>query len=179
MLWTAFAAAVAVAVVAGSVAAAQAPAPVIVVETSRGAFSFLTYPEEAPATVAHVIALVNKGFYDGQRVHRALPQFLVQFGDPQTRDPSHRELWGRGRAASSGNPVGVAEIMPKRTHIQGAVGIAHQGDPKKADSQIYITLAPRQDLDGQYAVLGQVFEGSDVPAALQVGDSIVRMYMKP
>jgi cyclophilin family peptidyl-prolyl cis-trans isomerase len=102
----------------------------------------------------------------------------VQFGDPQTRDLSKRGVWGKGSAAASGKPVGVAEITT-RTHRAGAVGIAHQGEPAKADSQIYVTLAGRRDLDGQYVVFGQVIDGADVPAMLQVGDSIVRMYVKP
>ena len=163
--------------------AAQTPArtkpiSVIVVETSKGTFAFETFPNEAPKTVAHIVALAQRGFYDGQRVHRALPGFLVQFGDPQTRDLSQRDRWGRGAAASSGTPIGVAEITKKRLHQQGAVGIAHMGNPAKADSQIYITLAPRPDLDGQYAVFGHVIEGAEVPGTLQVGDEIRRVYVR-
>src|SRR5690348_5417888 len=55
--------------------------PVIVVETTKGAFAFETYDNEAPKTVAHVVQLVRQGFYDGQRVHRALAGFVVQWGD--------------------------------------------------------------------------------------------------
>jgi len=61
----------------------QSAAPVIVVETSKGTFEFETYPVEAPKTVAHVVDLVKRRFYDGQRLHRALPGFLVQWGDPR------------------------------------------------------------------------------------------------
>jgi cyclophilin family peptidyl-prolyl cis-trans isomerase len=154
------------------------PIPVIVVETSKGTFAFETYPNEAPKTVAHIVGLVQKGFYDGQRVHRALSGFLVQFGDPQTRDLSLRDRWGKGAAASSGTPIGVAEISKKRLHTPGAVGIAHMGNPAKGDSQIYITLSARRDLDGQYAVFGHVIEGGDVPAQLQVGDEIRRVYVR-
>jgi peptidyl-prolyl cis-trans isomerase B (cyclophilin B) len=158
---------------------AQDIAPIIVVETSKGSFSFETFPSEAPLTVAHIVELVRSGFYDGLRVHRALPGFLVQFGDPQTKDPTSRGLWGRGAEAASGKPVGVAEITKKRTNRKGAVGVAHPGNPAKADSQIYVTLANRQDLDGQYAVFGQIVEGADVPALLQVGDMITRVFVKP
>lgn len=154
------------------------PIPVIVVETSKGTFAFETYPNEAPKTVAHIVGLAQKGFYDGQRVHRALPGFLIQFGDPQTRDSLLRDRWGHGAAASSGTPIGVAEISKKRLHTTGAVGIAHMGNPAKGDSQIYITLAPRRDLDGQYAVFGRVIEGGDVPARLQIGDEIRRVYVR-
>jgi cyclophilin family peptidyl-prolyl cis-trans isomerase len=164
---------------AGAAGQTRGAIPVIVVETSRGSFSFETFPDEAPVTVAHIVALVREHFYDGLRVHRAQPGFVVQFGDPQTRDLQKRELWGRGSAAASGKPVGVAELSKKRLHKGGAVGLAHMGEPSQADSQIYITLAPRPDLDGRYAVFGQVIAGDDVPAQLQVGDAIIRMFVKP
>jgi cyclophilin family peptidyl-prolyl cis-trans isomerase len=154
-------------------------APVIVFETMKGSFSFETFPDEAPLTVAHIVDLVNSGFYNGQRIHRALPGFIVQFGDPQTKDLALQALWGRGAAATSGKPIGAAEITKKRTNRRGAVGMAHQGLPEKADSQIYVTLADRKDLDGRYAVFGQLVEGLDVPALLEVGDSIVRAFVKP
>src|SRR5262245_11667970 len=120
-------------------ATAQTNGPVIVVDTSRGSFSFETFPSDAPLTVAHVVNLVKTGFYDGQRIHRAISGFVVQFGDPQTRDLSTRALWGRGGAAASGKPIGTAEITRRRLHVQGAVAMAHLGDPAKADSQIYVT----------------------------------------
>jgi cyclophilin family peptidyl-prolyl cis-trans isomerase len=152
--------------------------PVIVVETTRGTFEFETYPEDAPKTVAHVVALVKQGFYDGQRVHRAIPGFLVQWGDPRSRDATQDAEWGRGPAASSGTPVGAAEISRKRLHTAGAVAMAHPGVPAQGDSQIYVTLADRRDLDGKYAVFGQVVAGQDVPARLERGDEIRRVFLK-
>src|SRR5918994_2134566 len=100
-------------------ATAQSSGPVIVVETARGSFEFETFPNDAPLTVAHIVALVRDGFYDGQRVHRAVPGFVVQFGDPQTRDVEKRPLWGRGASAASGKAVGVAEITARRVHVKG------------------------------------------------------------
>lgn len=152
--------------------------PVIVVETTKGAFAFETYDNEAPKTVAHVVQLVRQGFYDGQRVHRALAGFVVQWGDPRSRDTSREADWGRGDAASSGAPIGAAEMSRKHTHTKGAVAMAHPGDPSKADSQIYVTLADRPDLDGRYAVFGHIIAGADVPARLQRGDLITRMYVR-
>ena len=152
--------------------------PVVVVETSKGTFSFEMFPDEAPITVAHVSALVRAHFYDGQRVHRAQPGFVAQFGDPQTRDPGKREVWGRGAAAGSGTPVGAAEPSKKHLHVKGAVGLAHLGDPNKAESQIYITLSRQPSLDGRYVVFGQVISGEDVPGQLQVGDDIRRVYIR-
>ena len=164
---------------AASLAIAQTSGAVIIVETSRGTFSFETFPSDAPLTVAHVVNLVKAGFYDGQRIHRAIPGFVVQFGDPQTRDVSTRSLWGRGTAAASGQPIGAAEITRRRLHVKGAIGMAHLGDPAKADSQIYVTLANRPDLDGQYAVFGQLLDGTGVVESLQVGDLITRVSVRP
>jgi len=152
--------------------------PVIVVETSKGTFSFETYSNDAPKTVAHIVDLVTHGFYDGQRIHRAIPGFVVQWGDPQSRDASKQADWGKGDAAASGKPIGVAEMPRKRTHTKGAVGMAHVGNPALADSQIYVTLADRPDLNGRYTVFGHLISGADVPERLQVGDVIRKMYVK-
>jgi peptidyl-prolyl cis-trans isomerase B (cyclophilin B) len=170
-------AAILIAALAGA-AASQPPAPVIVVETAKGTFAFETFPLEAPKTVAHIVALVRRGFYDGQRVHRAVPGFVVQWGDPRSRDSGEETVWGRGPAASSGEAIGAAEITKKRTHVAGAVAVAHPGLPSLADSQIYVTLAPRPDLDGKYAVFGQLIEGADVPLRLERGDTITKMYVR-
>jgi peptidyl-prolyl cis-trans isomerase B (cyclophilin B) len=156
-----------------------AAGPVIVVETPKGTFAIETFPNEAPKTVAHIVDLAKRGFYDGQRVHRAIPGFVAQFGDPQTRDTSKRELWGRGAGASSGAPIGAAEFSKKHLNVKGAVGVAHQGVPANGDSQIYIALDDRPDLDNKYVVFGQVIEGGDVPPQLQVGDTISKMSVRP
>src|SRR4029077_19190190 len=103
---------------------AQVAGPIVVVETSKGTFEFEPYPAEAPKTVAHVVALVKGGFYDGQRIHRALPGFLVQWGGPRSRDAARDDDWGRGAEASSGTPIGVAEISSKHLNRRGAVAMA-------------------------------------------------------
>jgi cyclophilin family peptidyl-prolyl cis-trans isomerase len=156
----------------------QPAGPVIVVETTKGTFEFETYPTEAPRTVTHIVELVKRGFYDGQRVHRALPGFLVQWGDPRSRDLSREADWGRGADASSGKPIGVSEIRKKRLHTRGAVAMAHQGNPALADSQIYVTLANRPDLNNRYTVVGHIIAGDDVPPRLERGDLIRKMYVK-
>ncbi len=150
----------------------------VVVETTKGTIAIETYPADAPKTVAHVLALVRKGFYDGQRVHRAFQGFVVQWGDPRSADLAQEADWGRGPDASSGEPIGVSEISRKHQHTVGAVGVSHQGLPARADSQIYITLADRPDLNGKYAVFGHVIEGAEVPARLVRGDVISRVYVR-
>ena len=150
----------------------------IVVETVKGTFEVETYPADAPKTVAHIVDLVKRGFYDGQRIHRALPGFLVQWGDPRSRDAGGEREWGRGPEASSGKPIGAAEISKRHLNVAGAVGMAHPGSPAAADSQLYVTLAKRADLDGYYTVFGRVISGTDVPATIERGDVITRMYVR-
>lgn len=152
--------------------------PVIVIETSRGVIEFETYPEDAPKTVDHIVTLVRRRFYNGQRIHRAEGNFVVQMGDPQSRDYTKKDMWGRGPASGSGKPIGVAEISKRRTNVRGAVGMAHAGDPTQADSQFYILRKGAPGLNSKYVIFGQVISGMDVVDAAQVGDVIKRMYVK-
>lgn len=149
--------------------------PVVVVETEKGTFEFETYPNEAPKTVARILELVRKRFYNGQRVHRVVKDFVIQMGDPASRDMTKKEAWGRG---GSGTPIGVAEFSKVRTHVRGAVAMAHAGDAAKADSQFYVTLAPTPRLDGDYTVFGKVTTGMDVVLKIAEGDRIVRATVK-
>ena len=133
---------------------------VIVLETSKGVIEFETYPEDAPKTVARIVELVKKGFYNGHRFHRAEPSFLIQVGDPASRNMAAQEWWGRG---GSGKPIGVSEVTKKRRHLRGAVAMAYPGtDPRGADSQFYIVLKVRPELDAKYTVFGRVISGLDV-----------------
>jgi peptidyl-prolyl cis-trans isomerase B (cyclophilin B) len=149
--------------------------PILVLETVKGNIEIETYPEEAPKTVAHILALVKRGFYNGLRFHRAEPNFVIQIGDPMTRDMSKQDSWGRG---NSGKPIGVAEITKKRKHGPGAVGMGHSGSAKDADSQFYITLRAAPSLDGKYVVWGQVIKGLDVAAKIQKTDVLKRVSVK-
>ena len=147
---------------------------IVVVETEKGTFEFETYPNEAPKTVAHIIGMINKRFYNGQRVHRVVPGFVMQFGDQQTRDMTKEKMWGR----IEGPPVGAAEFSKLRTHVKGAVGMAHNGDAAKADTQFYVTLSDQHALDNRYVVFGKVISGMDVVQKLQYADRIVRVTVR-
>jgi len=100
---------------------------------------------------------------------------LVQFGDPLTRDMSKRDYWGSG---GSGKSIGVAEMSPKRKHLVGAVSLAHSGDPRGADSQMFIMLIPQPKYDKDYTVIGRVISGMDVVQKLQETDIIRRVTVK-
>ena len=157
-------------------AAATSPGagPVIVVETEKGTFEFETYPNEAPKTVARILELVKKRFYNGQRFYRVVPGFVVQFGDQQTRDMTKEKMWGR----VAGEPIGAAEFSKLRTHVKGAVAMAHNGDAGKADTQFYITLADTPRLNGKYVVFGKVISGMEVVQKIQYADRIVRLTVR-
>jgi peptidyl-prolyl cis-trans isomerase B (cyclophilin B) len=155
---------------------AQTPAanPVVVLETAKGTVTIELYPQEAPKTVGNFVNLVKKNFYNRQHFHRA-EKFVIQVGDPGSKDLKNRDTWGlRG----NGVPLGVAEISKTLTQKKGAVGMAHSGDPTKADSQFYIVLLPKKIPEGKYAIFGQVTSGMDVAEKIAVGDLVKRMYVK-
>ncbi len=150
--------------------------PTLVLETVKGTIEIETYPEEAPKTVARIVELVKKNFYNGQRFHRSEPGFLVQIGDPVSRDVSRESWWGRQGTDAA---IGVAEMTKKRKHLAGAVAMAHPGtDPATADSQFFILRRAAPELDGHYTVFGHVLKGMDVVAKLQRGDILKRAFLK-
>lgn len=168
------------AVVLGAVLGAQGakPAPgnpVVVFETVKGTIEIELFAKEAPKTVARLLALVRQNFYRGQRFHRVEPNFLVQIGDPATRDFRKRGMWGRG---GSGEAIGVAEIAKQHKHVRGAVGMAHAGRPERADSQFYILRGARPALDGKYAIVGRVISGMDVVDKTVLTDMVKRAFVK-
>jgi cyclophilin family peptidyl-prolyl cis-trans isomerase len=148
--------------------------PIVVLDTEKGTIEFETYPEDAPKTVARILELVKRNFYNGQRFHRAEMK-LVQVGDPVSRDMLREGWWGR---TGSGKPIGVAEITKRRRHITGAVAMAHAGDPKLADSQFYIIMEPKPSLDGKFTVFGRVIAGMDVVQKIRRGDRLKRASVK-
>ena len=172
----AFVTALAIVVGAQGVAFAQAPAPgpTVIIETTKGTITIETYPSEAPKTVENFLALVKSNFYNRQHFHRA-ESFVIQVGDPDSKDMAKKDSWGR---RGNGKPVGVAEISKKLKHKKGAVGMAHAGDPAKADSQFYITRLAGKIPEGKYAIFGQVTSGMDVVDKIEVGDTVKRMYVK-
>src|SRR5690606_18181138 len=149
--------------------------PVVVIETVTSTNEIELYAKDAPKTVARLLELCGNNFYRGQRFHRVEPNFLIQAGDPATRDFTRRARWGAG---GSGRPIGVAEISRTRKHVRGAVGMAHAGNAANADSQFYIMRAARASLDGKYAIVGRVISGMDVVDRTEANDMIRAAYVK-
>ena len=163
--------------VAGSaLVAEQTPAadPVFVVDTIKGVVEIRLFQRDAPKSIEHILALVRRSFYRGQRIHRVTPS-LVQFGDPQSRDMTRRDYWGNG---GSGRPINAFELVKKYTHRRGMVGLAHSGNPMAADSQLYIMKQPSPGLDGKHALIGQVTVGLGVVDKLAETDTIKQAYVK-
>jgi cyclophilin family peptidyl-prolyl cis-trans isomerase len=161
--------------------ATATPLPVVVFETTKGSFEVEFYPNEAPKSVEHILTLVRRNFYNGLRIHRFVPGFVVQFGDPQTRDMTKKAYWGAG---GSGRTIGAAEISAKRPHKLGAVALAYDDrfGPTAADSQMYICInGPDRYaslVQGKYAVIGQVVKGMEVVQQLRVLDIIRRASLR-
>ncbi len=159
----------------GSAQATPPAGPVLVFETEKGSFEIETYPSIAPKTVEHIVGLVQKRFYNGLRVHRVVKNFVVQLGDPQTRDMTKKDLWGTG---GSGKPIGVAEFSKNIRHSVGIVSMAHAGKAAMADSQFFIVIGPASHLDGVHQIWGKVTTGMDVVNKLAVPDRIIRATVK-
>lgn len=152
--------------------------PKITFETSKGKFTIVTFPKEAPRTVAQITKLVNEGFYNGLAVHRVVPNFAVQMGDPGTRtmlatDPKV----GKGGSGQALPPEFEGETLK---HLLGTVAMARSvKDVNSADSQFYVTLAPEPHLDGAFTIWAQVVNGMDVIRHLTVGDKITHAAVVP
>jgi peptidyl-prolyl cis-trans isomerase B (cyclophilin B) len=151
------------------------PGPVLVFETEKGTFEIETYPSEAPKTVQHIVGLVKSGFYDGMRIHRVVRNFVVQLGDPQSKDMAKKNAWGTG---GSGKPIGVAEFSKVLKHSVGMVSMAHAGKPAMADSQFFIVIGPASHLDGVHQLWGKVVSGMDVVNKVAVPDRIIKATVK-
>ncbi len=140
-----------------TVIAQSAPPKQAVVETSAGMFVIDLTPESAPNQTAHFMKLAADGGYDGTTFHRVVKYGMVQGGDPLTRDPSKRALYGTGGL----NAVKAEARAPKMT--RGSVAaVLVPGKPDSAGAQFFIVLADQPSLDNQYSVFGHVADGIEV-----------------
>ena len=133
------------------------------IETNHGKISFELLPDLAPETVRNFEKLTKDGFYDGTLLHRVIPGFMIQGGDPNTKT-DNKGSWGMG-----GPGYNVKAEFSSRSHLRGIVSMARAQDPDSAGSQFFIVTSDSAFLDRQYTVFGQVKEGMDV------ADKIVNM----
>lgn len=153
----------------------------------RGKVLIELYPKDAPKTVAHFLDLVRKKFYDGILVHRVVDGFVVQAGDPKSRQFRKEQLVGKSDeevAAMGLGDGGSGKNIPfeenKRTHEAGTIAMALSSPHSDTgDSQWFINLEANHRLDGNYCVFGRVRKGMDVVRKIQRGDKIDKMVIVP
>jgi cyclophilin family peptidyl-prolyl cis-trans isomerase len=136
---------------------AAAPRDVAVIEVAGfGEIRVELLADVAPRTAAHFAALAEQGYYDGTTFHRVVPGFMIQGGDPNSRDRDPRND-GQG-----GQDRRVDDERPAVSHVRGIVSLANRGIPNSGATQFFIVLADARHLDGQFAVFGRVTSGMDV-----------------
>ena len=141
----------------------------------RGDVVIEMYPKAAPKTVAHLTGLLKKGFYDGIRVHRVEPGFVVQLGDPQTKS---MEV-DAAAIGSGGSGKNIPFEQSNLLNVTSSVAMALSGPrTDTADSQFFINLKHNDFLDGDYCVFGKVLQGMDVVEKIQKRDKVASFKLK-
>lgn len=138
--------------------------PYAVINTSAGTIVAELFPSSAPNTVANFVNLANAHFFDGLVWHRIVKGFVIQTGDPLSRNGGgNRRMWGTG-----GSPQRVPlEVTDTRLRNDvGYLGMARSQDPNSGSSQFYINLADNAFLNGKYTVFGRVMTGLDAARAI-------------
>jgi peptidyl-prolyl cis-trans isomerase B (cyclophilin B) len=133
---------------------------VAVLETTEGEMVIEFWPDVAPKTVENFKKLARAGFYDGTAFHRIIDGFMIQGGDPNTKDPAKESEYGQG---GPGYTIqGEVNNQPDRRHTRGVISMANSGSPDTAGSQFFICLADLPQLDGGYTTFGKLIKGDDV-----------------
>jgi peptidyl-prolyl cis-trans isomerase B (cyclophilin B) len=127
-----------------------------VIETRLGNVELGFLPAVAPNHVNNFIELAKKGFYDGTTFHRVIPGFMIQGGDPNSKDPD-RAKHGMGSPGYT-----IKAEFNDRHHKRGTLSMARSAQPDSAGSQFFICVAEASFLDGQYTVFGEVISGMDI-----------------
>ena len=133
------------------------------IETNFGNIKFKLLPDLAPETVRNFVKLSKSGFYNGTLFHRVIPKFMIQGGDPNTKE-SDKSKWGLG-----GPGYNIKAEFNSRSHLRGIVSMARSSDPDSAGSQFFIVTSDSTFLDREYTVFGQVADG------MEVADKIVNL----
>ena len=134
-----------------------------IVNTNLGNIQFELLADIAPETVRNFIKLAKSGFYDGTLFHRVIPKFMIQGGDPNTKE-SDKSTWGTG-----GPGYNIKAEFSSRSHLRGIVSMARSSDPDSAGSQFFVVTSDSTFLDREYTVFGEVVDG------MEVADKIVNL----
>ena len=152
--------------------------PVMQIETSKGPITVILLENQAPNTVANFVNLSEKGFFNGQKFHRVVPNFVAQTGDPNSK-PGETDPVGSG---GPGYTIPDESARPdKRLHFAGMLAMAKPSDPansgsalpNSAGSQWYITLEPQESLNTDYTVFGRILDGQQIAEQLRKNDEVL------
>jgi len=135
----------------------------VIIKTGFGNIKFNLVSDIAPETVRNFSQLAKSGFYNGTLFHRIIPGFMIQGGDPNTKNPD-KSTWGQG-----GPGYNIKAEFNTRSHLRGIISMARASDPDSAGSQFFIVTSDSTFLDRHYTVFGDVVEG------MEVADKIVNL----
>ena len=130
---------------------------VAIIKTAHGEMTIAFWTDVAPKTVENFKTLARKGFYDGTAFHRIVKGFMIQGGDPLTKDATQQSRWGTGDPGYK-----IKAEFNEKPHVRGVISMARSSDPHSAGSQFFICLADARFLDRQYTAFGQLIKGDDV-----------------
>ena len=130
---------------------------VAVITTTEGTMVVEFWTDAAPATIENFKKLAKQGFYDGTCFHRVIKGFMIQGGDPLTKDASKEAMWGTG-----GPGYSIKAEFNDHSHHRGVISMARSADPDSAGSQFFICHGEPTFLDHQYTTFGKLIKGDDV-----------------
>ena len=137
------------------------------IETDRGTMTAELFDTETPKTVANFEKLANDGFYDGTRFHRVIPDFVIQGGDPLSKDPNNPKVGTGG----PGYQIKCETHLNTHKHVAGSLSMAHAGKDT-GGSQFFVCHSPQKHLDGKHTVFGQVTTGLEIVNTIKANDLI-------
>jgi peptidyl-prolyl cis-trans isomerase B (cyclophilin B) len=150
------------------IASPPSSGPRAMIKTKFGDIHLKLYPDVAPNHVGNFIKLAKSGFYDGTIFHRVIPGFMIQCGDPNTKNSLRKDTYGQGGPKDEkGNPILLKAEFSDIPHKRGIVSMARANEPDTAGSQFFIVVEQSPFLDRKYTVFGEVVRG------LGVADKIV------
>jgi len=143
---------------------------VMVIKTTMGDIGAEFYGVDAPKTVANFVGLAEQGFFNGILFHRVVKNFVIQTGDPLTKDSTLKDLWGTGGESIYGeqfeDELNPAAPSYKRGYIEGVIAMANAG-PNTNSSQFFIGFGSAKSLPKKYTIFGKVFFGMDIVHAIE------------
>ena len=140
-----------------SVKSGSSKGPRAIIKTKFGDIEIVFFPDLAPKHVENFLKLARSGFYDGTTFHRVVPNFVIQGGDPNTKDPRKKELYGTGDPGYK-----IKAEFNETPHKRGIVSMARGPEPDSAGSQFFIVVEDALALDRKYTVFGKVNRGMGV-----------------